>query len=154
VEDLLTTIAQLGSIFTWAFFSFWSAIPAGIALQVTPILVTFVVTVSYAASVLVVILVGAPVRERIRQRMSSGDEAEVEPRKTVLMLQNAWTRFGLIGLSLLAPMTVGGQIGAVIGLSFGEKPLRLVIGMTLGAAVWAILITLAVVAGVMTVSNL
>jgi hypothetical protein len=143
-------LTSLGSIFAWAFFSFWSAIPAGIALKVTPIIVTGVVTLSYMASVLVVVIVGAPIRERILQRIND----DAEPKRMVVMVQKAWQRFGLIGLSLLAPMTVGGQIGAVIGLSFGEKSTRLVIAMTLGAAVWAIVITLAVVAGVMTASQL
>ena len=43
---LVSVAAPLGAIFGWAFFSFWSAIPAAMAL------------------------VGAPLRERIQRRTS------------------------------------------------------------------------------------
>ena len=68
------------------------------------------------------------------------------------MLRRAWARFGLLGLALLAPVTVGAQVGAVIGLSLGARPLRLWIALTLGGALWAAAITLAVRAGLMALS--
>lgn len=159
LESLFINFAALGTVFGWAFFSFWSAIPAGIALNISPLLVGLTVTLSYASGVLLVVIVGAPLRERIRRRMENSasntdEDKPPSPNRMVLMVQNAWTRYGLIGLALLAPMTVGAQVGAVIGISFGEKPIRLVIAMTLGAGVWAVLITFAVMTGVMTVSEI
>lgn len=157
IEGLLINLAALGTVFGWAFLSFWSAIPAGIALDLSPLLVGLTVTLSYGSGVLLVVIVGTPLRERIRRRMEkrvTEDDTPQTPNRMILMVQNAWTRYGLIGLAIAAPMTVGAQVGAVIGLSFGEKPLRLVIAMTLGAGVWATLITLAVVTGLMTVSEI
>jgi hypothetical protein len=147
-------LAALATIFGWAFVSFWSAIPAGIALHVAPALVALTVTVSYASGAALVVVIGAPLIERIRRRALAAGDATQSPRRAVVMVQRAWERYGLIGLALLAPMTVGAQIGAVIGLGFGERPARLVLAMTLGAAAWALVITLAVVTGLVAVSDL
>lgn len=141
-----------GTIFGWAFLSFWSAIPAGIALQVSPVVVALTVTISYGCGVALVVTAGTPLRARIARRMNRSSQ-ETHPNRMVTRLQAAWERYGLVGLALLAPMTVGAQVGAVIGLSFGANPLRLVIAMTLGAALWSIAITLAVVAGVLVVTG-
>ncbi len=158
MENLLVQLAALGSIFGWAFFSFWSSIPAGIALSVSPVLVALTATFSYGSGAALVVLAGAPLRERIRRRMenhaSDGDNIGEAPpkRRMIIIVENAWQRYGLIGLAILAPMTVGSQIGAVIGLGFGAKPVPLVVALTLGALGWAVLIAGAVVLGVTTVT--
>lgn len=157
IDSFILTLGAIATVFGWSFFSFWSAIPAGIALDLTPIIVAITVTVSYGSGAALVVIVGAPLRERIRRRMERRMEAnrneDDTPNRTMQMIHNAWDRFGLIGLGLLAPMTVGSQVGAVIGLSFGAKPWRLVLALTLGAAAWAIVLTLAVVLGVVAVSD-
>lgn len=162
IETLLLTFASLITIFGWAFFSFWSAIPAGIALAVSPLWVCLTVIASYASGVLLVVVVGGPIRQRIQARLQArqtidadidaDEDAQPAPNRMVALMMQAWHRFGLVGLALLAPMTVGSQVGAVIGLGFGAPPVRLVIAMTLGAAVWAIGLTLAVVLGVMAIA--
>ena len=69
-------------------------------------------------------------------------------------VHKAWERFGLFGLALLCPLTVGAQLGAAIGLSLGARPRRLVVLMTLGAGIWAILIVLAIRLGIMSIESL
>lgn len=155
MPSFLTSLAAASTVFGLAFFHFWSAIPAGIALGITPLLVIIVTTLSYGSGAALVILVGTPLRERINRRMESrSDAVDAKPNRTIILVQNTWERFGLLGLAILAPMTVGSQIGAVIGLGFGAHPVRLVLALTLGAAAWASLITMAVQFGVMTVSQL
>ncbi len=157
MEAIILGFAALGTIFGWAFFSFWSAIPIGLALNVSPFIVAITVTVSYGCGVALVVIVGAPLRERIRRRIdhrqAQQSDAPPEPNRMIQLVQRAWNRFGLIGLSLAAPMTVGAQVGAVIGLSFGARPLWLVIAMTLGAGAWGIVLTVAVVAGLITITQ-
>jgi uncharacterized membrane protein YjjB (DUF3815 family) len=51
-------------------------------------------------------------------------------------------------------MTVGAQIGAVLGLSSNTKPRRLLIWMALGALGWSVLLTTAVLLGVMGAKSL
>lgn len=153
IESLLVTAAALTTVFGWAFFSFWSAIPAGLALNVTPLLVLVTVTVSYSSGVALILVVGTPLRQRIRRRMQGNADEAARPNRAVSMVQSAWARYGLIGLALLAPMTVGAQVGAVIGLSFGARPVPLLLAMTLGAALWALALTLAIGAGIVTINS-
>lgn len=156
-ESFLLVVAGLASVFGWAFFSFWSAIPAGIALSLSPVWVCATAIVSYASGVLVVVLVGEPIRRRIQARTQSRqagtpDDEKVVPNRMVVLITQAWHRFGLVGLALLAPMTVGAQVGAVIGLGLGVQAWRLLLAMTLGAAVWAVVLTLAAVGAARMVS--
>lgn len=148
-------IAALITIFGWAFLSFWSAIPAGIALGVESAVVALVATISYGCGAALVVLVGAPLRERLQKRIDKQNASgEGKPNRIMTLIQRAWDRFGVVGLAALAPLTVGSLIGAAIGLSLGAKPIRLVIALTLGAAVWSIIIVLAITAGLMTVAEL
>jgi hypothetical protein len=136
-------VAKLISIFAWAFLSFWTSIPGGVALSVPPVIVAITAWVSYSSGVILIALLGQPIREKIMARF--GGKGTVNPNSPI---RRAWDRFGLVGLSLLAPITTGAQIGAAIGLSLGVPPRRLIIGMAAGAAFWTILITGAVVLGV------
>lgn len=127
-------------------------------MQLPPVVVALTVTLSYGFGVALVALAGAQLRGLIQRWRGKPEAAPESPAETIpqnrmtqLVLQ-AWERFGLVGLALLAPMTVGAQAGAVIGLSFGESPTRLIIALTLGAALWSVLITAAVSLGLMAVN--
>ena len=141
MEDLIIGVL---SVFAWSFFSFWSAIPAGIALGLPPLLVLATVTTSYVCGVVLVVLPGGRLRAWVMQHY--GDRAEDKPDSAI---RRAWRRYGVIGLGLLAPMTVGAQIGAVVGISLNVAPRRLLVWMSLGALVWSILITAAVLLGLL-----
>ncbi|MBA3874737.1 MAG: small multi-drug export protein, partial [Anaerolineae bacterium] len=94
----------------------------------------------------VIVLVGAPLRERLTKRFNISTTHD--PNK---LIWRVWDRYGLIGLSLLAPITLGAQIGALIGLSLGVKPRSLVIGMALGVVPWCVGIGMAVAFGLQVV---
>ena len=134
------------STFGLAFFYFIAAIPAGAALQLPVSLAALTAGLSYTAGVLVVVLIGAPLRERLAKRFNISTIHD--PNK---LIWRVWDRYGLIGLSLLAPVTLGAQIGALLGLSLGVKPRPLVIGMGLGVAVWCVGIGTAVALGLQVV---
>jgi hypothetical protein len=136
-------IPKLISIFAWAFFSFWSSIPGGIALGVPPLLVGITAWLSYSTGAILIAVLGQPIRERLMKRF--GGSMAGNPNSPI---RRAWDRFGLIGLSLLAPLTTGSQIGAAIGLSLGVTPRRLIFGMAIGGAIWAAIITSAIMLGV------
>lgn len=151
IESLMSGFAVLITVFGWAFFSFWSAIPAGLALSVSPLAVAATVTISYASGVALVLGIGAPLRDRIQKRIQPDPDAK--PRPALQRIQKAWDRYGLWGLAILAPMTVGAQVGAVIGLSLGVRPLALLLALTSGAAFWAAAITLAISLGLVTLAG-
>ena len=141
-------IAALISVFGIAFLYFWASIPAGIAQDLSPILVVATASISYACGVGLVVLAGQPVRDWIMKRF--GGKASSNPNSTI---RRIWDRYGLIGLALLAPVTTGAQIGALIGISLNAPPRRLFVLMSLGGLLWGIIIAVLVSLGVAAVQR-
>lgn len=137
-------LAKIASVFALAFFYFWPAIITGLTLGLPPLVVILVTTLSYASGVAVVVLFGQRVRTWIMARLGKKDTAEPTGR-----LRAIWNGYGLIGLSLAAPMTIGAQIGAVVGLALNAKPHSLLLALSLGGLLWSILLTLAVSLGIL-----
>ncbi len=142
VQQLSAMIPNVLSIFALAWFAFWPAIPAGLALGLSPAVVIATTTLSYTSGALLVMLVGERAREWVMRKLRRGD-----PTKSDGRIQQIWKRYGVIGLGLAAPMTVGAQAGAVVGLVLQVKRRRLILWMVLGALAWSIGLTMAVVLG-------
>ncbi|MBZ0290772.1 MAG: small multi-drug export protein [Anaerolineae bacterium] len=147
MQEIAVLIPKIVSIFALAFFYFWPAIPAGLALGLSPLAVILTTSLSYATGVAVVTLLGERVRASVMKRL--GRKAEV---KSDGFLRRVWDKYGMVGLGLLAPMTVGAQIGAAIGLALNGKPRNLFIALALGGLAWSIALTAAVTLGVLSVS--
>lgn len=148
MPDIISQLPAILSTFGLAFFYFIAAIPAGVALNLSPLIAALTAWASYSAGVGLVIVVGAPLRNWLMRRFNISTERD--PDKLIWRI---WDRYGLIGLSLLAPVTVGAQIGALLGLSMGVKPRSLLIGLSLGVVVWCIGIMLAVMLGLNIVNG-
>lgn len=140
--------AAIISIFGLAFFYFWPAIPAGLALGLSPLIVILTTSLSYIAGVAAVTLFGTRLRDWILQRL--GKKATLDPDS---LAGRIWTRFGVPGLGLIAPMTVGSQIGAAVGLMLNARPRQLFIWMCIGAVAWSSLLTALVALGVLGVQS-
>ena len=138
-------LPEVISVFALAFFSFWPAVPAGLALGLEPLIVILTTTISYICGVALVLLPGERVRSWLLRRLNRRGAADSPPG----ILRRAWERYGVIGLGLLGPITVGAQIGAALGLSLNAAPRALFLWMSVGALVWSILLTLAVMLGVL-----
>lgn len=149
MSELGALLPKVVSVFAVAFVSFWASIPAGLALGLGALLVAVTAWFSYTCGATLIVLLGMPLRERLLKRF--GGKSVGNPNSPI---RRAWDRFGLIGLSLLAPITTGSHIGALIGLSLGVPPRRLLAGLSAGAALWAALLTLAISLGLTTVQSL
>jgi uncharacterized membrane protein len=149
LTDLPGLLSRLIGVFGLAFFSFSYAILAGLALGLGPVVIAVTAWASYTLGVVLAILLGDPVRKRLLARF--GGKLTSNPHSAV---RRAWDRYGLIGLSLLAPMTTGAQIGAILGLSLGVPPRRLAVGLALGGALWSIGLTAAATLGVTALQSL
>lgn len=141
------TLAGLASVFGIAFLSLWASIPAGLALGVHVAAVVITAAVSYACGVGLIVLVGQPLRDRILRRF--GGKSVRNPDSAILRV---WDRYGVIGLALLAPVTTGAQIGAIIGMSLNAPPRRLFVWMSLGGLLWAVIFAALILLGVAAVS--
>jgi hypothetical protein len=82
---------------------------------------------------LVILMAGAPLRGWITRKLKINPTPD--PTK---LFWRVWHRFGLWGLGLIAPVTIGPQATAVIALALGESPRRIQLAISLGVAPWAI----------------
>jgi hypothetical protein len=139
------SLPALISVFGIAFFSLWASIPAGIALGQPVVAVILTAALSYAAGVGLIVVIGQPLRERILKRFGGKNAGDPNSR-----IRRIWDRYGLVGLALVSPMTVGAHFGAIIGLSLNAPPRRLFVLMSLGgllsSTIFALLISLGVAA--------
>jgi hypothetical protein len=138
----------IASTFGLAFFYFIGAIPAGVALGLPPAVTALTAWASYTAGVIIVALAGAPLRAWLIKRLRLS--LEPDPSK---LFWRIWERYGLVGLAALAPVTVGSQAAAAIGLTLGVPPARLIAFMAAGAAVWSAVIALLIGLGISAVGG-
>ena len=146
MPELAAELPKLLSVFGVAFFSLWASIPAGLALGLSPLPIILTAAVSYASGVGLVAFLGKPLRDWIMRRF--GDKVMTDPNSAV---NRTWTRYGMIGLALLAPVTTGAQIGAAVGMALNASPRRLFLLMSIGGLLWAALLAAAISLGIMGV---
>lgn len=136
-------LGAVASTFWLGFLYFISAIPVGAALQLPLWLAALAAWLGYSTGGMVVAFGGAPLREWLIRRL----RIETHPAKPTLV-HRAWDRFGLPALGLLAPVTIGPQVGALLGLALGASKGRLVLAIALGALPWAAIFAVLVGYGV------
>ncbi|MCX6959255.1 MAG: hypothetical protein NTW91_03010 [Verrucomicrobia bacterium] len=119
--------------FGLGFLYFISAIPAGVAAHAPLWAAATAAWIGYSAGGLVVLLAGAPLRVWITGKL----KVDPTPDPTKLFWR-VWHRFGLWGLGLIAPVTIGPQATAAIALALGERPLRIQLAISLGVFPWAV----------------
>ncbi len=110
---------------------FIAAIPAGAAAGASAWLAGLAAGMGYVVGGGVVLLAGAPLREWLVRKLKI--PVERDPSKLVWRI---WERGGLLGLCLLAPVTIGPQATAVIALAVGERTPRIMAAIALGVAPW------------------
>jgi hypothetical protein len=128
--------------FGLGFLYFISAIPAGVTAHAPVWLAAFAAWLGYSVGGLVVLMAGAPLRSWITRKLKINPTPD--PTK---FFWRVWRRFGIWGLGLVAPVTVGPQATAVIALALGESPRRIQLAISLGVAPWAVVLGALTAAG-------
>ena len=113
------------------FLYFIAAIPAGSAAGAPVWMAGLAAGLGYVAGAVVVLLAGAPLREWLVRKLEI--PVERDPSKLVWRM---WEHGGLLGLCLIAPVTIGPQATAIIALAVGEKPRRILVAVALGVLPW------------------
>jgi hypothetical protein len=121
--------------FSLGFLYFISAIPAGTAAHAPVWEAALAAWLGYSAGGLVVLLAGAPLRDLITRKL----KIDPKPNNSKLFWK-VWHRFGLWGMGLAAPVTVGPQVTAVIALALRESPQRIQLAIVLGVLPWVIVL--------------
>jgi hypothetical protein len=128
--------------FGLGFLYFLSAIPAGIAAHAPVWMAVLAAWGGYSAGSLVVLLAGTPLRKWLLAK--AGIDPKPDPTK---FFWRIWERYGIWGLGLIAPVTIGPQVMAVICLALGESPGRIQAAVSLGVAPWSLLLGALAAAG-------
>ena len=115
------------------FLYFVAAIPAGVAAGSPVVLAALAAWLGYSLGGGVILLTGVPLRDWLTRKLKVNPHPD--PSK---LFWRIWERFGLWGLGLIAPITIGPQATALICLSLGETPRRIQMAISLGVFPWVI----------------
>ncbi len=120
--------------FGLGFVYFISAIPAAVAAHAPLWVAALAAWLGYSAGGTIVLIAGRPLRAWIVLKLHI--DPQPDPQK---LFWRIWVRFGLWGLGLIAPVTIGPQATAAVALALGERALHIQIAITLGVLPWVIL---------------
>jgi len=115
------------------FLYFVAAIPAGVAAGSPVALAALAAWIGYSLGGTIVLIAGTPLRNWITRKLKVNPHPD--PTKLIWRI---WERFGLWGLSIIAPVTIGPQVTALICLSLGESPRRIQFAVSFGVLPWII----------------
>jgi hypothetical protein len=115
------------------FAYFIAAIPAGAAAGAPVWAAAVGAWIGYAGGALLVLVAGAPLREWLVRKLKIPVS-----RDSSKLIWRVWDRWGLAGLGLLAPVTIGPQASAVLALALGEKSPRILAALALGVVPWCV----------------
>jgi hypothetical protein len=132
----LLTIFGLGAV------ELWAAIPTGLALQIHPVVIVMTSTLGAVLGIVVVSAAGERVGTRLLTWFGGARGERNDGR-----IGRVWARYGVIGLGLLSPLLVGAPIGTAVGLTLGAPAGRLLLWMSVGAALCSAGLTLACTLG-------
>ena len=127
-------MSSLLTAFGLGFLYFISAIPAGVALGMPVWAVAAVAWLGYSLGGAVILLLGVPAQEWLRKKW----KISLSPDPTKLFWR-IFERYGVIGLGLIAPITIGPQLTALLLLTLGIKPGKIFFAIALGAIPWVLL---------------
>jgi uncharacterized membrane protein len=149
----LLTIAAMGAVLIWA------AVPAGLGMGLHPAVVAAATAIGSILTVLVVVLVGEPVRAwllkrlgpQLEQALRSASRDPDSPRQEGAgrsLIVRVWERYGFIGLALVAPLFPGPAGAAALALALGIPGRRVFLWICAGIILWTTAFTLAVTLGI------
>ncbi|AGB37461.1 small multi-drug export protein [Natronococcus occultus] len=150
--DVGTVLEETTGLVRYALVFLFAAIPVIEILVVIPVAVGLglnpvtTAVVAFAGNVGSVYALIVSYRRLLEWwRGYAGDD---EPSDRYARARRLWDRYGLPGVSIAGPVMAGVHVAALVALLAGSRG-RLVAGwMTLGIAVWTVLLTVASVAGV------
>ncbi|MFV0338221.1 MAG: small multi-drug export protein [Chthoniobacterales bacterium] len=126
IRAMIATFA-LGVIY------FIAAIPAGVGMGLPVLLSAFCAWLGYTLSGWGILLLGEPARQWMEQKFNFS--VRPNPEKLIWRM---WSRWGLAGVGLLAPVTCGPCIAALLALSLGERPWRILFWIAVGVLPWCL----------------
>jgi hypothetical protein len=144
----METLLQLLGVFALSLVELWAAVPAGVALGLSPILVWLATVAGALVCIVVVVLAGERLRAWLVSHLGRGHAREGG------RLRRIWERHGVIGWGLLGPLLLGAPLSAAVGVGLGAPRGRLLIWLGAGVVLWTTILTVAMAFGVGAVRDL
>jgi hypothetical protein len=132
------TVRTMLLVFGLGIAYFLAAIPTGVSMKLAPWLAAICAWAGYTAIAAAMLVIGAPARVWIVKKFKFSTEPD-----TTKVFWRIWTRYGMPGLGLIAPVTIGPYFAALVALALGEKPRRLMFWIAVGVIPWCIAFALA-----------
>lgn len=139
---MFTTSAALSTTGLGSLY-FISAPAAGVAFGLGWPLAAMLAWAGYSVAGVVVAVLGTGARGLISRKFNVGPSREKNR-----FFWKVWDKTGLVGLGLIAPVTIGPKGACLVGLALGEKPVPLVVAISLGALPWALGLSLVTAWGI------
>jgi hypothetical protein len=127
---VITFLQGLAASFGLGVIYFVAAVPTGAALGLPVPIAALSGWLGYCAIAAVVAFAGESFRSWLGRK--TGFSPTPDPQKWLWRTWNAW---GLPGLGLIAPITCGPYIAALIAVTLGQSPARTVLWIAIGGAI-------------------
>lgn len=127
----------------------WAAVPAGLAMNLHPLIVAAATSTGGIGGAVIIVLLGERMRGWFSRRYVTG-RADEKPG----IVRRIWDRYGVIGLGLLAPLLTGVPIGVGIGIVLGAPSGKLLWWSSVGTVLWTIGLTVAGAVGKLGIERL
>lgn len=130
----MNLFSEIFTAFGLGFLYFISAIPTAVALG-SPIWQAAVAAwLGYSTGAILILILGVPAQEWLLHKKKFS--LTPDPQK---FFWRVLDRYGVIGLGLIAPITIGPQLAALTLLALRIKPTKIALSLSLGALPWVLL---------------
>lgn len=128
-------LGAMASVFLLGVVYFLAAIPTGVVVfKLHPATAAICAWAGYTAIGTAMLLLGAPARNWLNAKLKISSTPD--PKK---LFWRVWHRWGMPGLGLLAPVTIGPYFAALVALLLKEKAGRIFFWVAAGGVPWCIL---------------
>lgn len=131
----------LGGATPW--FEALGMVPAGVIFGLDPVWTVIIAVAGNALTIFAFAYAGSGIKAWfVKRRQAKGKSGEP---KRFARAAAAFEKYGLWVMAVLNPILIGSQFAAAASVAAGVKPLKVSLVYTASAAVWSILIAVAVV---------
>lgn len=139
-------LGAMASVFVLGVVYFLAAIPTGVvAFKLHPVNAAICAWAGYTAIGTAMLLLGAPTRDWLNAKLKISSSPD--PKK---LFWRVWQRWGMPGLGLLAPVTIGPYFAALVALMLKERAGRIFFWVAAGCIPWCIVFAV----GAKTIANI
>lgn len=137
------------TVFGLGIVELWAAIPTGLALGLHPLATGIMAATGAISGALITLKLGERIRTWLAKRHSKNNKNRQHGR-----IYRIWSRYGVVGLGLLAPLLVGAPVGTALGVTFGVPGRNLLFWMSIGIILWSAGLTAASALGLLSIKAL